>query len=91
MNDLRHYVKKRKASDQTFAEGYDAGYADFKVGVLMRNLREAAGLTQEDLADKMHTKKSAISRIENQSEDIRISTLFKLAAALGKQVHISIT
>lgn len=91
MNDLRHYIKKRKASDQTFAEGYDTGYADFKVGGLMRNLREAAGLTQEDLASKMCTKKSAISRIENQSEDIRISTIFKFAAALGKQVHISIT
>lgn len=90
MSDLKQYIKNRKSSDKAFAKNYDAGYADFKVGLVMRNLREEAGFTQEELAQKMHTKKSAISRIENQSEDIRISTIFKFAAALGKQVHISI-
>lgn len=91
MSDLKQYIKKRRNSDAVFAENYDEGYADFKISVLLRTLREESGLTQEELAEKMHTQKSAISRIENKSEDIRMSTLFKFATVLGKHVHISIT
>lgn len=90
MSDLDKYTKKRKDVDKVFTKNYEEGYADFKISVMLRALREEAGLTQEEVADKMHTQKSAISRIENKSEDIRMSTLFKFAEVLGKQVHISI-
>jgi HTH-type transcriptional regulator / antitoxin HipB len=90
MSDLKHYIKKRKYSDKGFAKNYDSGYADFKVSVILRSMREEAGLTQEALAQKMHTQKSAISRMENKSEDIRLSTLIKVATILGRQVRISI-
>jgi HTH-type transcriptional regulator / antitoxin HipB len=90
MSDLKKYIKKRIASDKAFANGYKEGYEDFKISAILRALREKAGLTQEELAGKMHTQKSAISRMENKSEDIRISTLFKFAAVLGKNVHITI-
>ncbi len=83
-------AEKRKASDKAFAKNYDENYTDFKVSVMLRELREKAGLTQEELANKMHTQKSAISRIENKSENIRVATLFKFATALGKTVQIRI-
>lgn len=35
MDDLDKYVKKRKERHQEFAEGYDAGYQEFLVGVLL--------------------------------------------------------
>ncbi len=89
MSDLKRYVTKRKKTGTEFATNFDEGYAEFKIGVIVRNLRKKAGLTQEELAKKLHTQKSAISRIENQSEDIRISTLFKIAAVLGKHVNIN--
>ena len=89
MSDVKRYVAKRKKKDAEFSVNFDEGYAEFKIGVMVRNLRKKAGLTQEELAKKLHTQKSAISRIENQSEDIRISTLFKIAAALGKHVNIN--
>ena len=57
---------------------------------MLRQAREAAGLTQEELARRLKTKKSAISRIENHAEDIKLSTLEKVAIALGKQLQISI-
>jgi len=38
-----------------FAEGYDEGYEQFKVGVMLRQARESAGLTQEELA-RRHLK-----------------------------------
>lgn len=65
MSDLERYVKKRKRRDPEFAEGFEVGYSNFKVGVLLRQAREKAGMTQDDVARRLRTKKSAISRIEN--------------------------
>jgi transcriptional regulator with XRE-family HTH domain len=56
---------------------------------MLRQARESAGFTQEELAKKLKTKKSAISRIENHAEDIRLSTLEKVAQALGKTLKLS--
>jgi transcriptional regulator with XRE-family HTH domain len=58
---------------------------------MLRQAREAAGLTQEALALRLKTQKTAISRIENHAEDIKLSTLDRVAKALGKrlEVHIS--
>jgi len=91
MSDLKKYISERKKKDKKFAEGYDEGYEQFKVGVMLRHARESAGLTQEELARRLKTKKTAISRIENHAEDIKLSTLKRVATALGKrlQVHIA--
>jgi len=90
MSDLKKYIKKKKETDRKFAKGYDEGYEQFKVGVMLKQARESAGLTQEELARRLNTKKTAISRIENHAEDIKLSTLERVAAALGKQLKIKI-
>jgi HTH-type transcriptional regulator/antitoxin HipB len=91
MSDVKKYVAKRKARDPEFAENFDIGYADFKIGVLLKQVRESAGLTQEEVAKMMNTRKSAISRIENHAEDIRLSTLEKFAKALGRRIKVQVT
>ena len=90
MSDLKNYIAKRKDRDAEFAKGYETGYEEFKIGVMLKMAREAAGLTQEQLALKLSTKKSAISRIENHAEDIKLSTLEKFAQALGKKLHVEV-
>ena len=90
MSDLKKYVARRKARDPEFAENYEAGYLEFKIGVLLRQAREEAGLTQEEVAQRLDTQKSAISRIENHAEDIRLSTLEKYARAVGKRLHLAV-
>ncbi len=90
MSNLKKYIKKRKARDPEFAKGFDTGYEQFKIGVLLKQAREEAGLTQEELAVKLDTKKSAISRIENHAEDIKLSTLEKFAHALGKHLRLEV-
>ena len=57
---------------------------------MLRDAREQAGITQEMIAKKLRTKKSAISRIENHAEDIRLSTLEKYARALGKKLKFQL-
>jgi len=90
MTDLKKYVQERKKRDKAFVEGYDEGYEQFKIGIVLKHAREKAGLTQEELARKLKTKKTAISRIENHAEDIKLSTLKKVAHALGKRLELKI-
>ena len=90
MSDLKKYIADRKKKDKEFANGFDEGYEQFKIGIVLRQARESAGLTQEDLANRLKTKKTAISRIENHAEDIKLSTLDRVAKALGKRLQILI-
>ncbi|MCP4403765.1 MAG: helix-turn-helix transcriptional regulator [bacterium] len=90
MSDLQKYITQRKKWDLKFAQNYESGYQEFKIGVMLKIAREEAGLTQEQLAEKLNTKKSAISRIENHAEDIKLSTLEKIARTLGKTLHAEV-
>ena len=90
MSDLKAYITKRRAKDPEFAEDYEDGYKSFKIGAVLKQAREASGLTQAEMAEKLHTQKSAISRIENHAEDIRLSTLEKFATVLGRSLEVSI-
>ncbi len=90
MSDLHDYIENRKLRDKEFALNYDVGYEEFKIGFIIKELRMKEGMTQEELAEKMHTKKSVISRMENHSEDIRLSTLSKVAEVFGKKLQIAI-
>ena len=90
MSDLQEYIINRKSCDSNFAQDYDAGYEHFKIGALLKKAREEAGFTQEELAEKLNTRKSAISRIENHAEDIKLSTLKKFANALGKELRLEV-
>jgi HTH-type transcriptional regulator/antitoxin HipB len=91
MSDLQKYIKNRKSRDPKFAENFDSGYEQFKIGAILKQAREEAGLTQEELAAKLNTKKSAISRIENHAEDIKLSTLERFANALGKELRLEVS
>jgi ribosome-binding protein aMBF1 (putative translation factor) len=88
MSDVKRYIQKRAERDTEFANNFEEGYADFKIGVILRQAREEAGLTQEELARRMRTKKSAISRIENHADDVRLSTLRRYADAVGANLQI---
>jgi len=90
MSDLKEYISNRKNTDSEFSENFEVGYENFKIGVLLKQMREKSGYTQEELAEKLDTKKSAISRIENHAENIRLSTLEKYARVLGMKLQINI-
>lgn len=70
---------------------YDAESLSFRLGVMLKEARKEANLTQEQLAEKTGTKKSYISRIERGLSDIQISTYYKLIElGLGKHLNIEI-
>ena len=90
MDDLDKYIETRKKLNPKFAKNFDKGYEQFKIGILLKQARLEAGLTQEQVANKLRTKKSAISRIENHAEDIRLSTLVNYAQAVGKHLQLEV-
>jgi ribosome-binding protein aMBF1 (putative translation factor) len=90
MNDVERYIENRKKRSRKFAQNFESGYEAFEFSVMLRQARERAGITQEMIAKKLRTKKSAISRIENHAEDIRLSTLEKYAKALGKKLKVQL-
>lgn len=91
MSDVERYIETRKKRSPKFAENFESGYEAFEFSVMLREARERAGITQEMIAKKLRTKKSAISRIENHAEDIRLSTLGKYAKALGMKLKVQLT
>jgi len=90
MSDFQKYKEKRKRKNPKFWAGYDKRFETFKLGMLLKQARKDAGLTQEQVAAKLKTTKSVISRIENHAVDIKLSTLDKFAASLGRTLHVAL-
>jgi HTH-type transcriptional regulator / antitoxin HipB len=90
MDDLEKYIEERKKREVGFAEDFEEGYLSFKIGVLLRQAREDAGLTQENIAKKLRTTKAVISRMENHAENMRLSTLEKYMRVLGNDMRLEV-
>jgi ribosome-binding protein aMBF1 (putative translation factor) len=70
---------------------FDTDSLAFRLGVMLKDARQEANLTQEELAEKTGTKKSYISRIERGLSDIQMSTYHKLIEiGLNKNLNITI-
>ncbi len=68
----------------------EAGYENFKIGILIHEARLEKGLTQEELAERVGTTKSYISKIENNIKEVRISTLQRIVE-LGLDGHLELS
>jgi len=72
-------------------EVYEEEFESFKLGVMLQELRNEKGLTQEQLALKCGTTKTYISRIENNASDIRLSTLMRIInQGFGGHLRLSV-
>ena len=83
----KHYGKVGTKKRDELEEGYE----NFKIGALIHEARLEKGLTQEELAAKVGTSKSYISKIENNIKEVRLSTLKKIIElGLGGHLELSI-
>ncbi|MDR1779401.1 MAG: helix-turn-helix domain-containing protein [Tannerella sp.] len=81
------YGKRGTESRERYEEEFEA----FKLGVLLQELRKEKGLTQEALARKCGTTKTYISRIENNTSDIRLSTLMRIVReGFGSRLNLQV-
>ncbi len=89
MSDLEKYIKKREKKEPGFRKGLNEEYENLRIGLMIKELRIKEGMTQEELAEKLQTTKSAISRLENHAENVRLATLENVAKVFGKEVRIN--
>jgi len=81
------YGKKGTLNRQKFEEDFET----FRIGALIQEARKKQQLTQQQLAEKVGTTKSYISRIENNASDIRLSTLMRIIReGLGGHLKLSL-
>ena len=71
-------------------EKFDADAAAFCLAETLKEERLRAGLTQEQLAERIGTKKTYISRLENGKADVQLNTLFRIFEGLGRRVSLTI-
>jgi ribosome-binding protein aMBF1 (putative translation factor) len=84
INDLHNKWKQDKA----YQAAYDALEDEFALAAALIEARSRAGLTQGELAERMHTTQSAVARIEG-GHIPTIRTLEKIAKATGSRLKIS--
>ncbi len=66
----------------------DRAYAFF-TGQIIEEARKKAHLTQEELAERIGTNKSYISRVETGKTEPRISTFYRIITALGLNMKLT--
>lgn len=72
-------------------ENFEAKAQYFVISETLKDARRKANLTQEQLANKVGTKKSYISRLENGKCDIQLATLYRIfEEGLGRRVSLII-
>lgn len=87
-------TKRLDAMSGTERDEYDRAYAAAKlaaeVGGRVRQAREAAGISQRELARRMGTSQSAVDRLEAGGVGATLTTLQRVASALGLTVSVDL-
>ncbi len=90
-------IKRRRLATMSdderaeFDETYEATRLALEVGERVRDAREAAGLSQRELAARMSTSQAAVARLEAGGTGATLTTLQKVASALDLTVSIELT
>ena len=81
------HFKTRALSRPEVRKAYEDGLDDLRIAVRLAELREKRGMTQTELAAKIHTSPAVISRLE-QGRNVELRTLKRVAAALDARLTI---
>jgi len=87
MRTLQEHIKEQLKNPE-FAKEYEALSEEYEVARQIIRTRIAAGLTQRELAEKIGTRQSNVSRIENGNSNPSIATLKRIAKATGTKLQI---
>ena len=80
---------EQQLSDPEFKKGFDKEYEKLMIGEQLAEIRHAAHLTQKEVAERIGTTASAISRYESASYDrYELGTLRKIVSACGGKMRI---
>ena len=81
-------LREEALRDPEVRAAYEKRRLAFELGQQVRTMRERAGLTQEELADRIHSTQGTIARLEAGGREPAVSTLARIAAALEARVEV---
>lgn len=87
MDDLER-LKKKLLENPEFKKLYEESRIEYEIARTVIRARIDRGLTQKQLADKLHTRQSVISRVEGANTTPSLSFLKRLAAALNTTLQV---
>jgi DNA-binding XRE family transcriptional regulator len=80
---------KEQLKDPAFRAAYEEEGVYAELAIQIARLRDQTGLSQLELARRLHTSQQTISRLENpRNGSLSLRTLIRLAHALGKDLKI---
>lgn len=82
-------LHNRWIDEPEYQKAYEAMAPEFEVASAVIAARKHAGLTQEELAQRMDAKQTLIARLESGAQNTTIKTLGRIAEATGTQLKIS--
>ena len=86
----RRLANATAAERAEFDETYAAASLALRVGEQIRDARETAGLSQRELAERMHTSQAAIARLEAGGVGATLTTLQRAATALSLNITVEL-
>lgn len=81
---------KKKFQDKSFAKAYEQMDPLLEIAMTISKARNEAGLSQIELAKKLKTTQSVISRIEHGNQNLSVNMLARIAAILGCDLSVSL-
>lgn len=91
MSNIEKFIATRKARNPKAWAHFDEKYRRYAIGMLLAEHRERAGLSLSELARRTKMNKTALSRLENHGEDVRLSTITRYVEATGKSLALKIS
>jgi len=86
-------ARKKILADSETRAIYEATKLQIDLAIKLKKARVKRKMTQEEVAEKMHTKKPAISRLE-AGDDVKnfpsLLTLIKFASAIGYELKVGL-
>ncbi|HSR03937.1 MAG TPA: helix-turn-helix transcriptional regulator [Proteiniclasticum sp.] len=83
-------IKEKLLESDQVRQEYDALEFRYKIVKKIAELRKNNKITQEELAIRLKTTKSVVSRIESGNQNVSVDMVQKIVNALGKEVDIVI-
>jgi len=91
MKTLRQYKKELCKKDSTLAERVEERVEQLRISEALKAARKAAGMTQEQVAQRMNVNRAYISQLEGKPQNVTVATLVKYTGAIGSDFSFKIT
>ena len=88
MTDIEE-LRKEWMQDPEFVKEYEALRPEFELAGAIIDARAQAGMTQEQLAERMQVKQPFVARLESGTPNTTIKTLQRIAEATGSHLKVS--